>query len=193
MGPLLALVVLAFTASIVGGCAGGPAAPLSVADVSSETWLVITDDGAGAVRADTAYREATLAGVAEGAEIRSIQTAKETSTTWTHAAFIDDIQAVQFFKGRGNTVAEIHGVGENLTGPNGERIGMTMRQAGVSRRHCRNGRELWRGMAICRARGSQNVTLVFSIPGYEGPFDRLPSAQDLKRARLQRIVWRADA
>jgi hypothetical protein len=190
--------IVASLSSLVAGLAlaacsaAGPVEPLTVADVSSETWLTITDEGAGAVRSGTPYREARLAGVAEGAEIRPIQTAREESTTWTHAAFIDDIQAVQFFKGRGNTVAEIHGVGENLTGPNGERIGMTMRQAGVARRHCRNGRALWRGMAICRARGARNVKLVFSIPGYEGPFDRLPSARDLKRARLQRIVWQAD-
>lgn len=173
--------------------AAGPVEPLTEAEVSSETWLVITDEGAGGVRTGTRYLESALAAVAEGAEIRPIQTAKEDTTTWTHAAFIDDIQAVQFFKGRGNTVAEIHGVGENLTGPNGERIGMTMRQARVSRRDCRNGRALWQGMAICRARGSRHVKLVFSIPGYEGPFDRLPSAEDLKRARLQRIVWTADA
>ena len=88
-------------------------------------------------------------------------------------------------------VGEIHGVGEDVAGPNGEKIGMTMRQAGVSRRMCRNGKALWRGMAICKARSAGNVSLVFSIPQYEGPFDRLPSARDLKRARLQRIVWRA--
>jgi len=177
---------------LFAGCVAGEIEPVTTAEVSSETWLVITDDGAGSVRSGTPYLESHLTGVAEGAEIRSIQTAKETSTTWTHAAFINDIQAVQFFKGRGNTVSEIHGVGQNLAGPNGEKIGMTMRQAGVSRRDCRNGRALWQGMAICKARGTRHVALVFSIPGYEGPFDRLPPAEDLKRARLQRIVWRAD-
>jgi hypothetical protein len=185
--------VLVLLPLLLAGCVAGGIEPITTAEVSSKTWLVITDAGAGAVRSGTPYLEATLAGVAEGAEIRSIQTAKEDATTWTHAAFIDDIQAVQFFKGRGNTVAEIHGVGQNLAGPNGEKIGMSMRQAGVSRRNCRNGRSLWRGMAICEARGTRKVKLVFSIPGYEGPFDRLPSARDLKRARLQRIVWRADA
>ncbi|MBJ3774469.1 DUF1131 family protein [Acuticoccus mangrovi] len=159
--------------------------------MSPSTWLVITDDGAGEIRSGTPYTEAALAKVAPGAEIRPIQTAKEDNTVWTQAAFIGDVQAVQFFKGPGNTVGEIHGVVQHLAGPNGERIGMTMAQAGVSRRDCRNGHALWRGMAVCKARGASHVTLVFSIPQYDGPFDQLASAEDLKRAELQRIVWHA--
>ncbi len=68
---------------------------------------------------------------------------------------------------------------------------MSMRQAKVRRADCRNGRKLWRGMAVCKARGTSRVTLVFAIPGFTGPFDRLPSAEELKRAELQRIVWTA--
>ncbi|MEM8551820.1 MAG: DUF1131 family protein [Pseudomonadota bacterium] len=158
--------------------------------MSSETWLKITDDGAGPVRSGTPYSEEALAAVAPGADIRSIQTAKEESTAWTHAAFINETQAVQFFK-RGRTVGEIHGVSQHLAGPNGERIGMTMRQAGVRRGDCRNGKKLWRGMAVCKARGASNISLVFAIPQFTGPFDKLPSAKDLERAELQRIVWRA--
>lgn len=172
-------------------CAGPPAEPLTSDRVSNATWITITDDGAGTVRSGTPYREDAMAGIAQGADIRSIQTAVEDRTTWTHAAFIGEVQAVQFFKGAGGTVGEMHGVTQHLAGPNGERIGMTMAQARVRRRDCRNGRKLWRGMAVCRARGSDRVRLVFAIPGYEGPFDRLPSAGDLERAELQRIVWRA--
>ncbi|MEM6762448.1 MAG: DUF1131 family protein [Pseudomonadota bacterium] len=170
--------------------AGPPAEPLTEARVSSDTWLVITDNGVGTVRSGTPYNETALAEVAPGADIRSIQTAKEDSTAWTHAAFINETQAVQFFK-RGSTVGEIHGVSQHLQGPNGERIGMTMAQARVSRRNCRNGKKLWRGMAVCKARGAKQVTLVFAIPQYEGPFNKLASAKDLERAELQRIVWRA--
>ena len=176
----------------LAGCVAGPAEPLSAASVSSDTWLIITDDGAGSVRSGTPYNETTLATVAPGADIRSIQTAQEHKVAWTQAAFIDETQAVQFFKGGSNTVGEIHGVSQHLKGPNGERIGMTMAQAGVSRRDCRNGEDLWRGMAVCKARGSRHVQLVFSIPQYDGPFDSLASAEDLKRAELQRIVWRAE-
>ncbi len=183
-------IILCLTLLVSGCVAGPPAEPLSEARVSSDTWLVITDDGAGTVRSGTPYNEEALAGVAPGVDIRSIQTAKEDTTAWTHAAFINEIQAVQFFKS-GGTVAEIHGVSQHLKGPNGERIGMSMAQAGVRRGDCRNGTNLWRGMAVCKARNASHVTLVFSIPQYDGPFDTLASSEDLERAELQRIVWRA--
>lgn len=179
-----------FLALALAGCAA-PAGPLSEDRVSSTTWLVITDEGAGGVRSGTPYTEATLATVVPGAEIQSVQTAVEDRTVWSHAAFVDGVQAVQFFKAADGTVGELHGVSPHLAGPNGERIGMTMRQARVRRRDCRNGRKLWRGMAVCKARGSKRVTLIFAIPEYKGPFERLASAEDLKRAELQRIVWRA--
>lgn len=188
--PAIALAV-AVAGSLAGCVAGSPAEPLSAAKVSSDTWLVITDDGAGGVRSGTPYNEASLASVAPGADIRSIQTAKESATAWTHAAFIGETQAVQFFKGPSGTVGEIHGVSQHLKGPNGERIGMTMAQAGVRRRDCRNGRDLWIGMAVCKARRAPHVELVFAIPQYDGPFNRLASNEDLQRAELQRIVWRA--
>ena len=181
--PLLVTAALA-------GCVSGPIEPLTADRVSPDTWLVMTDDGIGPVRSGTPYREAELAKVAPNAEIRTIQTAKEDTTAWTHAAFIHDVQAVQFFKGPGNTVGEVHGVAQHLAGPNGERIGMTMRQAHVSRGDCRNGEKLWRGMAVCHAKGTRNIELVFSILQYDGPFDELASSEDLERAELQRIVWR---
>ena len=185
-------LLAALTAATLAGCvAGPPAEPLSEASVSSSTWLVITDKGVGNVQAGTPYTETSLAEVAPGADIRTIQTAKESNTAWTHAAFIGEEQAVQFFKGPSNTVGEMHGVSQHLKGPNGERIGMTMAQAGVRRGDCRNGKDLWIGMAVCKARGASHVELVFAIPQYDGPFDRLASPEDLKRAELQRIVWRA--
>lgn len=187
----LALPLAIAAALAIAGCVSPPAEPLSEDAVSSATWLVMTDEGVGPLGAGTPYEEAEMARVAPGADVRSIQTATEERAAWTHAAFIDEVQAVQFFKGAGGTIAEMHGVAQHLAGPNGERIGMTMAQAGVRRGDCRNGTKLWRGMAVCRARRSQNVELVFSIPQYQGPFDRLASPDDLKRAELQRIVWRA--
>ncbi len=184
------LAILLLLASALAGCVS-PGEPLSEASVSSSTWLVITDNGAGNIHAGTPYNEAALAGVAPGVDIRSIQTAKESTTAWTHAAFIGETQAVQFFKGSSNTVVEMHGVSQHLKGPNGERIGMTLAQAGVRRSDCRNGKDLWIGMAVCKARGASHVELVFAIPQYDGPFDSLASSEDLKRAELQRIVWRA--
>ncbi|MEM7692982.1 MAG: DUF1131 family protein [Pseudomonadota bacterium] len=185
-------ILIAFGLAVAGCTTAAPVTPADLASVSDATWLSITDDGVGKVRSGTPYAEEALAGVAPGADIRSIQTARETGTAWTHAAFINETQAVQFFKA-GKTVGEIHGVSQHLEGPNGERIGMTMAQARVARRDCRNGTKLWRGMAVCKAKKSKNVTLIFAIPQFEGPFDRLPSADALERAELQRIVWQAKA
>ena len=178
--------------ALAAGCSTGPSTPLGEAEASSSTWLVITDAGAGAVGPDTRYEEGALSRVAARADIRPIQTANEDATVWTHAAFIEDVQAVQFFEGSGGRVGELHGVTQHLAGPNGERIGMTMAHARVRGRDCRVGKALWRGMAICKARGARSVELVFSVPQYDGPFDRLPGEDDLKRAELQRIVWRAN-
>jgi hypothetical protein len=185
---VLALVLIPLA---LAGCVA-ESEPLPDAAVSSTTWLTITDDGVGPLTAGAPFQDATLATVAPGADIRTVEAAQESRTTWTRAAFINDIQAVQFFKD-GNTVGEIHGVSQNLTGPNGERLGMTMRQARVARSDCRAGRDLWTGMAVCKARGAEHVSLVFSIPQYAGPFDVLPSADDLERATLMRIVWNARA
>lgn len=159
--------------------------------VSDATYATITDRGVGSISGDTPYSSDALAAVLPGAEIRTIQTATEDGVTSTLAAFANGVQVVQFYRGSGGTVGAIHGVTQHLSGPNGERIGMSMRQAAVSRSSCRAGRNLWRGMAVCPAVRTDHVTLVFSIPGYQGPFDGLPSAQDLENAELQRIVWQA--
>lgn len=160
--------------------------------VPPATILSVTDAGAGAVRSDTRYDVASLEAAIPGSSVRPIETARENGTTSTLAAFVDGIQVVQIFRGGGGTVGEIHGVTHHLVGPNGERIGEPFRRTGLDRDRCRVGRNLWRGMAVCPARGSEHVTLVFSIPGYDGPFDELPEAGDLAGAELQRIVWHAD-
>ncbi|MDN3719787.1 DUF1131 family protein [Roseibium salinum] len=83
----------------------------------------------------------------------------------------------------------VHGVTHHLQGPNGERIGMTFSEVGSARSDCRVGKNLWRGMAICKSEGHPNVELVYAIPGYKGPFDQLPAENDLFDAELQRILW----
>ena len=176
---------------LAAGCAASNVEPVSEANVSSDTWLVMTKDGVGPVTSGTPFTETEMAKVAPGAEIRPIETARENSTAWTKAAFIGEVQAVQFFSGANGTVGEMHGVAQHLAGPNGERIGMTMAQARVDRSECRVGKNLWVGMAVCRARRADNIDLVFAIPQYDGPFDRLPDGETLNNAELQRIVWHA--
>jgi hypothetical protein len=157
----------------------------------TETYLTITSSGAGPVNGSTRYSESALKEALPWGEVRTVQTAQENSTSWTLAVFRDGIQVIQVFKGAGGMVGEVHGVTQHLTGPRGERIGMSMAEAGVSRSSCRVGQNLWRGMAVCPSRGASDVTLVFAIPGYGGPFDELPSAGDLKDAELQRIIWKS--
>ncbi|WP_018698589.1 DUF1131 family protein [Amorphus coralli] len=179
------IALIAALAFVLTGCVsgGGPT-------YSTETYLTITESGAGPVNGSTRYSEAAIKEALPWAEVRGITAARENSTAWTLAAYRDGIMVIQLYKGSGGKIGEIHGVTQHLTGPNGERIGMSLAQAGVSRSSCRVGRNLWRGMAVCPARGADNVTLVFAIPGYRGPFDSLPSASDLKKAELQRIVWK---
>lgn len=177
--------LIALLAVTLAGCVSGGGTT-----TSTETYMTITDSGAGPINGSTRYSESALKEALPWAEVRTVQMARENRTGWTLAVFRDGIQVIQVFKGSDGRIDEINGVTQHLTGPNGERIGMTMSQAGVSRSSCRVGRNLWRGMAVCPARGSSHVTLVFAIPGYGGPFDELPSSQDLKRAELQRIIWR---
>jgi hypothetical protein len=171
----------------VAACQAG----VAVGTFTTETYVTIGDDGAGTIDSTTRYDATTLSAALPEAEIRRVRTAVEDRTVSTLAAFEDGVQVVQFYRGPDGTVDEIHGVTHRLRGPNGERIGMSMAEAGITRADCRAGRNLWRGMAVCPARNARNVTLVFAIPGYRGPFDALPSEEDLRRAELQRIIWRA--
>lgn len=179
------IALIAALAALLAGCVSGGGT-----SYSTQTYLQITDAGAGPINGSTRYSEAAFKEALPWADVRTVQMARENSTGWTLAIFRDDIQVIQLFKGSDGRVGEINGVTQHLTGPNGERIGMSLREAGVSRSSCRNGNNLWRGMAICPARRSENVTLVFAIPGYRGPFDVLPSAEDLQDAELQRIIWK---
>lgn len=171
----------------VAGCVASDADPAG----ALPTYVTISDAGAGGIGAGTRYGEASLKAALPGADIRGVEAARENGTGHTLAAFVDGVQVVQVFKAADGSVGEIHGVTHRLAGPNGERIGMSLRQAGLSRESCRIGRNLWRGMAVCPARRSQQVTLVFSIPGYDGPFDELPAAAVIGEAELQRIIWQA--
>ncbi|MCV6548356.1 MAG: DUF1131 domain-containing protein [Cohaesibacter sp.] len=151
--------------------------------------LQITDHGVGGLISQTGYGPKAIGKALPGYTIETIQTAGENGTQWTYAAFLDGLQMVQVFKGSGGKIGVVHGVGDSISGPNGERLGMSFAQSGLSRSACRVGKNLWRGMAICQAKNTQSVSLVFAISGYAGPFDRLPKNSDLGTASLQRILW----
>jgi hypothetical protein len=166
--------------------------PIIVERTSNVTLLQITDQGAGGLTADTPYSQKAIEAALPGFRAEGFQSATEDRTEWAIGAFNSDgFQVLQIFKRSNGKVREVHGVTHHLEGPNGERIGMTFSEIGTSRSDCRDGRNLWRGMAICKARGTSNVTLVYAISQYAGPFDRLPPQEELRKAALQRIIWTA--
>lgn len=166
--------------------------PVTVARTSNITLVKITDAGAGGITSETVYSEKAVAQALPGFTAEGFQSATEDRTEWAIGAFnADGFQVLQIYKGGDGKVRAVHGVTHHLQGPNGERIGMTFAEVGTSRGDCRVGRNLWRGMAICKADGSDNVTLVYAISQYAGPFDRLPPSDQLREAAIQRIIWTA--
>lgn len=168
--------------------------PSLIQPTNDPTLVRFTHDGVGGITGETRYGPKTIEAALPGFTTESIQSANENSTEWALAAFNSDgFQVLQIFKGNDGRVRTVHGVTHLLEGPNGERIGMTFADIRQNRRKCRVGKNLWRGMAICSSRGHSNVELIFSIPGYQGPFDRLAPAEELNEAMLQRIVWTPDS
>ncbi|MEL7524915.1 MAG: DUF1131 family protein [Pseudomonadota bacterium] len=157
---------------------------------SNVTLVQITEDQVGGITPETRYGSKAIESALPGFTTEGVQTAVENKTEWALAAFnTDGFQVLQVFKGSKGKVGSVHGVTHHLQGPNGERIGMTFSDIGTARSDCRAGKNLWRGMAICESTGHPNVELVYAIPGYQGPFDRLPPSKELFDAELQRILW----
>ncbi|MTI42605.1 uncharacterized protein DUF1131 [Roseibium hamelinense] len=168
--------------------------PLGFARTSDVTLVQITEDSVGGITKDMSYSNSSVEAALPGFTADGIQTAVEDTTEWAIAAFNSDgFQVLQVFKGKDGKVRTVHGVTHHLQGPNGERIGMTFSEVGTRRGDCRVGRNLWRGMAICKAKGARNVELVYAIPQYDGPFDQLPPNEELRGAMIQRILWTPEA
>ncbi|MCW2307952.1 DUF1131 family protein [Rhodobium gokarnense] len=151
--------------------------------------MQFTATTAGPLGTDPAYSSRELQAKLPGFETATAETARENGVANTLVALHDGQQVLQLFKGSGGKVSEIHAASGVVAGPAGEQVGMTFRQAGMSRSSCRVGRNLWRGMAVCPSKGAKNVTLVFALPGYRGPFDRMPPEGKIGDAVLQRFVW----
>lgn len=182
------LTVLAASACSPGGDYDGTSGRL--VQTSDVTLVQITEDQVGGITPDTRYGSKSIESALPGFTTEGVQTAVENKTEWALAAFnTDGFQVLQVFKGSKGKVGSVHGVTHHLQGPNGERIGMTFSDIGTARSDCRAGKNLWRGMAICESTGHPNVELVYAIPGYQGPFDRLPPSKELFDAELQRILW----
>ncbi len=164
--------------------------PVFVSRTSDVTLVEIARNGVGGINSSTPYSQKAIEAALPGFATEGLQSATEDNTEWVIGAFNSDgFQVLQVYKGDNGKVREVHGVTHHLTGPNGERIGMTFAEAGMSRSNCRVGRNLWSGIAICPARGTPNVTLLFAISQYDGPFDELAPESELRNAALQRIIW----
>ncbi|MBA5779087.1 DUF1131 family protein [Stappia sp. F7233] len=164
--------------------------PVLASRTSDVTLARITEQSAGGIDGSTTYSQKAIAAALPGFTTEGLQSATENDTEWVIGAFNSDgFQVLQVYKGDDGKVREVHGVTHHLQGPDGVRIGMTFQEAGMSRSDCRVGRNLWIGMAICPAPSAPNVKLLFAIPQFNGPFDELAPASELKRAELQRIVW----
>ncbi|SON54830.1 RpoE-regulated lipoprotein [Hartmannibacter diazotrophicus] len=185
--PAILLRALASAAllSFIAGCASSFE---EVNTLPTETLLVMTDSGAGPIGVDTPYSKAAIEAALPGYTVDTVTMASETRTETALAAFHNGLQVLQVLSGRGGKIGAIHGVTHHMTGPNGERIGMTFAEVRQDINQCRVGTGNWRGMPICTARGTSNVTLIFAIPGYEAS-DALPDANTVATSTLQRIIW----
>lgn len=148
----------------------------------------ITAAGIGGLNGAVRYSSAAVEKAMPGYEASGVTMATETQTQNALALFKDGLQVLQVLPGAGGSVGAVHGVSIRMRGPAGERIGMTLPEAGLSRADCREGTGNWRGMPICRSRGAPNVSLVFAIPGYMAA-DGLPDDATLATATLQRMIW----
>lgn len=147
----------------------------------------LTAMSAGPITPGTAYSAATLRRLFPGRRIQSRTIANEQRTFAALTVYEDGLQAVAV-EGSGQVTA-VHGLGPDVSGPNGERIGASFSSIGPSRSGCRLGRGLWGGLVMCPARGAPNVTLVFDRGGDTDDMTRMPARDALRRSRLERIVW----
>lgn len=180
--------VAALLISVIAACSG--ADDFLETPIPDQTLLSITANGVGPIDGTTPFSKEGIEAKLPGYEARSIQSAVEDGTVWVFAAFSDGKQVIQLFKGKAGRVGAVHGVTQYLLGPAGERIGMSFNDIGPATGDCRMARNLWAGMVICPSRGAGNVALVFSIPEYEGASGKLPPAELLDKATLQRIIWK---
>ncbi|WP_106751901.1 DUF1131 family protein [Pannonibacter carbonis] len=190
LGLSVVMAACSQTSNYVETTSSVPSAIPAAARTSNVTLVQITGQGVGGINASTPYSSKAIQAALPGFTTDSIQTAVEMTTENAIGAFNSDgFQVLQVFKASDGRIRTVHGVTHHLAGPNGERIGMTFAEVGTRRSDCRIGQELWRGMAICTARGVPNVQLVYAIPQFTGPWDQLPPDNQLRGAAIQRILW----
>ena len=180
-------VLFAGLGLLVAGCAS--MIEETVEAIPTLTLFRFTTASVGGLTPETAYSSKAIQARLPGYTTETITSAVESRTVPAYGVFNSGIQVLQVHKGTNGKIGQVHGVTHHLAGPNGERIGSTFGALRMNRQSCRVGKNLWRGMALCKAPGTDNITLVFAISQFQGPFDRLAPDNELKDAVLQRIVW----
>lgn len=186
---LLRLSGVLMSAALVGCSLLGSDSDFTPPPPSRAATLRITAAGVPGLPPDTAFSKKAIEALEPGYVVSSVTMATEQSESVAALAlFRDGLQVLQVLPGQGGRIGAVHGVSESLTGPNGERIGMTFRETHMDRASCREGQGNWLAMPICTARGAPNITFVFAIPGYISA-GGLPDDSTLAGATLQRIIW----
>lgn len=190
----LRVLMPAMLGLLVAACAGqqgslDTSGAISTAPASG--LYTISATSAGPITPSTAYGTTTLKRLFPGKRQQSVRIADDERTFYAVAIFDDGLQTIAVEpNGSNSAIAAVHGLGPGVAGPNGERLGMTFDEVGMSPSRCRAGRGLWGGMPICTARGASNVTLVFNPgPQNAGAAGQLPARSVIGKSRIQRIVW----
>lgn len=187
------LVIAGLAACTTTGDRPAPARRSTPAfQATDDTFLQITEQGAGPITAATSYSSkaivAGLPGYTTGHVTIGLETSTPDAIVLFKEAYGGRIQMLHIL-GQGDRITQIHGVTHHVIGPAGERPGMSFREAGTNPATCRIGTDLWLGMAICKSRGAPNVTLTYSFQGEAAMSSQLPSREVLDTGMLQRIIW----
>jgi hypothetical protein len=194
---IFSLAVLALGLPLLAACAGqggsqfanSGSGAISSAPVAQQ--FVLRDAGAGPITSATRFSQAEVKKLFPGTRLQTIRIADDNRTFHALSVYKDDLQTIAIEPTSDNArIKAVHGLGPDVSGPNGERIGMRFGELRVNPRNCEVGKKLWRGMPICKATGSSRVLLVFN-PGEPDFADevRMPPREVLQKASLQRIVW----
>lgn len=155
--------------------------------VNSTPILRLTRSGLDTVDPQITYSKQKLQAALPDFTLDTVQTATDRQIKWLLTAFKNGQQQVQFEPDRaGRKIARIHMVGQETSGPNGERIGMTFAQTNGVRRTCEPGHATWSNMALCR---DGTLTYIYAPQNYGATSRNLPPAPILAHFRLVRIIW----
>lgn len=189
-------VLAASVSLLLAACSGSGGAGLSgsgaISSAPVSEAFVLRASSAGPITGKTRFSQSEIGRLYPGKRLQTTRIADDERTFHALSVYHDDLQTIAIEPTADNArVKAVHGLGPDVSGPNGERIGMRFGALRVNPADCRVGRNLWRGMPICKAAGTSNVLLVFD-PGEPDLADqvRMPPRNVLQRASLQRIVWR---